>query len=99
MGLLTEPVDVGRYAFCRMQEKDLWGVLVRGRRALGGPGCGDTAGSGGGSPAHQRPGNRAAGVGQLVWGPVGKIAGCGYLQPGFKCGQHGALRRGGGFVL
>lgn len=29
MGLLTEPVDVGRYAFCRMQEKDLWGVLVR----------------------------------------------------------------------
>jgi DNA-binding transcriptional LysR family regulator len=29
MGLLTEPVDVGRYAFCRMREKDLWGVLVR----------------------------------------------------------------------
>ena len=29
MGLLTEPVDVGKYAFCRMQEKDLWGVLVR----------------------------------------------------------------------
>ncbi len=29
MGLLTEPVDVGRYAFCRMGEKDLWGVLVR----------------------------------------------------------------------
>ncbi len=29
MGLLTEPVDVGRYAFCRMKERDLWGVLVR----------------------------------------------------------------------
>ncbi len=29
MGLLTEPVDVGKYAFCRMREKDLWGVLVR----------------------------------------------------------------------
>lgn len=29
MGLLTEPVDVGKYAFCRMQEKDRWGVLVR----------------------------------------------------------------------
>lgn len=29
MGLLTEPVDVGQYAFCRMAEKDRWGVLVR----------------------------------------------------------------------
>ena len=29
MGLLTEPVDVGRYAFCRMKEKDRWGVLMR----------------------------------------------------------------------
>ena len=29
MGLLTEPVDVGKYAFCRMQEKDRWGVLVQ----------------------------------------------------------------------
>ena len=29
MGLLTEPVDVGKYAFCRMHEKDRWGVLVR----------------------------------------------------------------------
>ena len=29
MGLLTEPVDVGKYAFCRMKEKDYWGVLVR----------------------------------------------------------------------
>lgn len=29
MGLLTEPVDVGRYAFCRMKERDRWGVLVR----------------------------------------------------------------------
>ena len=28
-GLLTEPVDVGRYAFCRMKERDRWGVLVR----------------------------------------------------------------------
>lgn len=29
MGLLTEPVDVGRYAFCRIKERDRWGVLVR----------------------------------------------------------------------
>ena len=29
MGLLTEPVDVGRYALCRMKERDRWGVLVR----------------------------------------------------------------------
>lgn len=29
MGLLTEPVDVGKYAFYRMKEKDRWGVLVR----------------------------------------------------------------------
>ena len=29
MGLLTEPVDVGKYAFCRMEEKDRWGALVR----------------------------------------------------------------------
>ena len=28
MGLLTEPVDIGRYAFHRLPEKDRWGVLV-----------------------------------------------------------------------
>ena len=28
MGLLTEPVDIGRYAFLRTPQKDHWGVLV-----------------------------------------------------------------------
>ena len=28
MGLLTEPVDIGRYAFLRMPHKDRWGILV-----------------------------------------------------------------------
>ena len=28
MGLLTEPVDIGRYAFLRMPQKDRWGVLL-----------------------------------------------------------------------
>ena len=28
MGLLTEPVDIERYAFLRMPQKDRWGVLV-----------------------------------------------------------------------
>ena len=28
MGLLTEPVDIGRYAFHRLPEKDRWGVLA-----------------------------------------------------------------------
>lgn len=28
MGLLTEPVDIGRYAFLRMPKKDRWGVLL-----------------------------------------------------------------------
>ncbi len=28
MGLLTEPVDIARYAFIRLPEKDRWGVLV-----------------------------------------------------------------------
>lgn len=28
MGLLTEPVDIGRYAFLRIPQKDRWGVLV-----------------------------------------------------------------------
>lgn len=28
MGLLTEPVDIGRYAFWRLPQKDRWGVLV-----------------------------------------------------------------------
>lgn len=28
MGLLTEPVDIGRYAFLRLPQKDRWGVLV-----------------------------------------------------------------------
>lgn len=29
MGLLTEPVDVGRYEFIRMPYKERWGILVR----------------------------------------------------------------------
>lgn len=29
MGLLTEPVDISKYAFVRMPEKEQWGVLVR----------------------------------------------------------------------
>ena len=28
LGLLTEPVDIGRYEFMRMSEKDRWGILV-----------------------------------------------------------------------
>ena len=28
MGLLTEPVDIGRYAFLRTPQRDRWGVLV-----------------------------------------------------------------------
>lgn len=28
MGLLTEPVDIGRYAFLRLPQKDRWGALV-----------------------------------------------------------------------
>ena len=28
MGLLTEPVDIGRYAFLRTPQKDRWGVLL-----------------------------------------------------------------------
>ena len=28
MGLLTEPVDIGRYTFLRLPQKDQWGVLV-----------------------------------------------------------------------
>ena len=34
MGLLTEPVDIGRYAFLRMPQKDRWGVLVPKEHAL-----------------------------------------------------------------
>ncbi len=29
LGLLAEPVEIGRYEFLRMPEKDQWGVLVR----------------------------------------------------------------------
>lgn len=29
MGLLTEPVDVGKYEFIRMPHKERWGVLIR----------------------------------------------------------------------
>lgn len=36
MGLLTEPVDVGKYAFRRIREKDRWGVLVRTDSPLAG---------------------------------------------------------------
>ena len=36
MSLLTEPVDVGKYAFCRMKEKNHWGVLVRADDPLAG---------------------------------------------------------------
>lgn len=34
MGLLTEPVDIGRYAFLRLPQKDQWGVLVPKGSAL-----------------------------------------------------------------
>ena len=34
MGLLTEPVDIGRYAFLRLPQKDRWGVLVPKNSAL-----------------------------------------------------------------
>ncbi|MDO4269067.1 MAG: LysR family transcriptional regulator [Eubacteriales bacterium] len=34
VGLLTEPVDVGRYQFIRLPEKVRWGVLVRQDSAL-----------------------------------------------------------------
>ena len=36
MGLMTEPVDVGKYSFHRMKEKDRWGVLVRTDSPLAG---------------------------------------------------------------
>ena len=29
MGLLAEPVDIGKYEFMRMPQKERWGVLVR----------------------------------------------------------------------
>lgn len=29
MGLLTEPVDIGKYEFIRMPQKEKWGILVR----------------------------------------------------------------------
>lgn len=34
MGLLTEPVDIGKYAFLRLPQKDRWGVLVPKNSAL-----------------------------------------------------------------
>lgn len=34
MGLMTEPVDIGRYAFLRLPQKDQWGVLVPKGSAL-----------------------------------------------------------------
>ena len=29
IGLLMEPVDVGKYKFIRMPQKEKWGILVR----------------------------------------------------------------------
>lgn len=34
MGLLTEPVDIGKYEFVRMPQKERWGVLTRRDSAL-----------------------------------------------------------------
>ena len=34
IGLLTEPVDISRYAFQRMPQKDCWGVLAPRDSAL-----------------------------------------------------------------
>lgn len=39
LGLLVEPVDIGRYAFVRMKEKEEWGVLVRRDSPLAGKDC------------------------------------------------------------
>ena len=66
MGLLTEPVDIGRYAFHRLPEKDRW------RPGAGGPSPGGerrglTPGSSWGAPAPQRTGAHPAGARGLVW--------------------------------
>lgn len=29
IGLLTEPVDISKYDFIRLKEKEVWGVLMR----------------------------------------------------------------------
>ena len=34
MGLLTEPVDLDKYEFIRMPQKERWGILVRNKSAL-----------------------------------------------------------------
>lgn len=36
MGLLTNPVDIGKYEFLRIPEKEIWGMLVRRDSKLGG---------------------------------------------------------------
>lgn len=36
LGLLAEPVDIGRYEFVRLPRKDTWGVLARRDSVLGG---------------------------------------------------------------
>ena len=79
MGLLTEPVDVGKYAFCRMQEKDRWGGAGADRFSIGRVGSGHTAGFGISPFAGQREGERAAGASQLVWGSLGSSADCRHL--------------------
>lgn len=39
MGLLTEPVDISKYAFIRMPDKERWGVLVREDSSLAEKDC------------------------------------------------------------
>ena len=34
MGLLIEPVDIGRYEFIRMQKKEQWGVMIQSTSPL-----------------------------------------------------------------
>ena len=99
MGLLTGPVDVGKYAFCRMEEKDRWGGIGTGGFPIGSAGGSYPRRFERGSSADQRTGNSAAGIGQLVWRVLGQIADCSHLQLGHQCGQYGALWRGDGTVF
>lgn len=39
LGLVTEPVDISRYNFVRMQEKEEWGILIREDSALAEKDC------------------------------------------------------------
>ena len=92
MGLLVEPVEIGRYAFLRLPQRDRWGVLVPKDSPLAQLDGGDAPGPGSLAPSDEQPLSGGHRAGELVRGPVEPSGSGRHLQFDAERRQHGGKR-------